>query len=100
MAIDAVRRALRRPLCDTPPMEKGNRERDVQPSIVESTRFGCHRRAMGLLVEKDRKPSLYNKPRRGRAAGGHQKIRKVECRIQRLGSGGDLSFSRSFRTGG
>jgi hypothetical protein len=60
-------------------MDKGNRERDVQPSIVESKRFGCNRRAMGLLLERDHKPSPYNKNRRGRAAGGQQKYEKLNA---------------------
>jgi hypothetical protein len=34
---------------------------------------------MGLLLERDHKPSPYNKNRRGRAAGGQQKYEKLNA---------------------
>jgi hypothetical protein len=45
---------------------------------------------MGLLVEKEHKPSIYIKT--GRPRSRKRQNTKVERLIQRLGSGWDLSF--------
>ena len=49
----------------------------AQPSIVETSGFGCNRRAMGPRVEKDRKPNLHNEKRRDLAADGRQEYEKL-----------------------